>query len=129
MKVVIRTVVTGLALSLATLGASHAQGPADAVRGETLFKQRCALCHSLVVDTTRRLGPSLKAVINRKPGTVPGFNYSPAMKALQTPWSAATLDAYLAAPPKMVPGGFMVLSVPVAKDRADIVAYMGRLTQ
>ena len=49
--------------------------------------------------------------------------------ALTAPWTKATLDTYLAAPPKMVPGGFMVMSVPNAKDRADIVAYMGGLTR
>ena len=75
MKLVARTVLAGLALSLASLGAAQAQapaaaaGPPDAVRGETLFKQRCALCHSLVVDTTKRPGPSLQAVINRNATT------------------------------------------------------------
>jgi cytochrome c len=132
MKMIAGAALAAIALSLACAGLAEAQTPAaapDAVRGETLYKQRCALCHSLVVDTTRRPGPSLKAVIGRKPGTVAGFNYSASMKALTAPWSTATLDAYLAAPGKTVPGGFMVLSVPNARDRADIVAYMAGLTR
>ena len=68
-------------------------------------------------------------VANRKAGTVPGFNYSPAMTSSSVTWTKANLDQYLVAPPKMFPGGFMVMMVPNAKDRADIVAYVSGLTR
>ncbi len=46
------------------------------------------------------------------------------MKASKTVWNAATLDKYLAAPTKMIPGTKMVISVSKPEDRAAIVNYL-----
>jgi len=51
----------------------------DYEKGKKLFKSRCAQCH--VVDTDEaKTGPTLKGLIGRKSGTVPGFDYSAANK-------------------------------------------------
>jgi cytochrome c len=39
-------------------------------------------------------------------------------------WDDQTLDSYLAAPTKVVPGTAMLVAVSGASDRADIIAYL-----
>lgn len=111
------------ALALAGAGSAVAQTAGDPVRGKSVYA-RCAACHDLNTGATR-LGPSLKGVIGRTSGTMPNFNYSQAMKDKALVWNAATLDAYLAAPAKTIPGNRMAFP-PLAnpQDRADLIAFL-----
>ncbi|TNE41420.1 MAG: cytochrome c family protein [Sphingomonadales bacterium] len=105
---------------------AHAAG--DAAKGKTLYS-RCAICHSLDAGKNM-IGPSLSKVMGRKAGTLTGFSYSPAMKKYGKAWNTQTLDTYIAAPMKAVPGTKMVfagLSNP--KDRADLIAYLQSATK
>ena len=53
---------------------------ADPAKGKMVFKKhQCWICHSLKAGQ-KKIGPSLYGVIGRKAGTLPGFNYSSAMK-------------------------------------------------
>ena len=73
------------------------------------------------------MGPSLKGIVGRKSGSFPGFNYSPAMKGKNVTWNPATLDTYLTAPMKFVPGTRMAFAgLPNAQDRADVIAYLNQ---
>lgn len=100
----------------------HAQQPTGAVRGETLFKQRCAMCHA-VSGKGGKLGPDLARVAGRKAGSAP-YAYSPAMKGSKIVWNAATLDKYLTAPAKAVPGTKMIVAVPKPEDRKALIDYL-----
>jgi len=105
-------------------------GPALAVdpvkSGAAEFQQRCAACHSASAsDKGFKAGPNLAGVMGRKAGTFPKFRYSKAMAATGFQWDAGRLDAFLAAPRKVVPGTTMPLSVPDAESRRAIVAYLG----
>lgn len=105
--------------------APAAQTPAagDAAAGKTVFA-RCMACHSVVAGQNK-LGPTLAGVIGRKAGTVPGFNYSPAMKAAAITWTPDKVDAYLTAPRTLVPGNKMIFAgLPKPADRANIIAYL-----
>ena len=94
----------------------------DAAAGKAAYAQ-CAACHS--IDGNNGVGPSLKGVADRKAGTFPGFRYSPAMKSATISWDEKTLDAFLAAPQKIVPGNTMPFpAIPNAKLRADLAAYL-----
>ena len=112
---------------LAALGAAAmAAGPAaDPIRGKAVFA-RCAVCHDLNTGTNR-IGPSLKGVMGRKAGTLPGYTYSAAMKAKGVTWNAATLNAYLTNPVGYVPGNKMPLA-PITNpaDRANLIAYLAQ---
>lgn len=118
----------GLALVIAagtlamTAGIQAQAAPANA--GQALFQQRCQMCH--VVDASDRngVGPSLYRLRGRAAGIQPKFAYSTALKASKVAWSRETLDTFLIAPNKMVPGTKMVITVPDAKQRAAIVAYL-----
>lgn len=111
--------------ALTAAGAAQAAGaPAgDAARGKTVFA-RCAACHDLNTGAIR-LGPSLKGVVGRKAGTFANFSYSAGMKGKGVTWGPDTLDQFLTAPMKYVPGtrmAFPGLSNP--QDRADVIAYL-----
>jgi cytochrome c len=94
---------------------------ADATRGKELYESRCTGCHSLDQD---RIGPRHRGVIGRKAGAVPGFEYSPALRASRLVWSPRTLDAWLTNPERLIPGQRMNYSVPDASDRAAVIAYL-----
>lgn len=108
---------------LATASAGQAQ---DAAAGATLFKQRCAACHSTAPGAKSAVGPNLAGVAGRKAGQG-DFNYSPALRSSGITWDKAKLDSFLAAPKKLVPGTRMVIGVPNAQQRANIVAYLHTL--
>jgi len=112
-----------LLAATAVLAASVATSASAQSAGETLFKQRCAVCHS-IAPAPGKMGPPLKGVVGRKSGTVPGFAYSDAMKKANITWSTATLTSYLQAPAKMVPGTKMLISVPNPEQRAAVVQYL-----
>ena len=111
-----------VAATLPLILAPDAAAQTDAARGETLFKQRCAMCHS-VKGKGGKLGPDLTAVVGRKAGSG-SFTYSPAMKASKVIWKPATLDAYLAAPMKMIPGTRMAIAVSKPDERAALIGYL-----
>jgi cytochrome c len=105
---------------------SAAQAAGDARTGSALFS-RCAICHSNAKGAPNRTGPNLFGVVGRKAGTYPGFSYSAAMHAGFV-WTPAKLTDYLASPQKVVPGNNMPFTgIADAKQRADIVAYLGTL--
>ncbi len=102
------------------LGAGAVAG-ADAARGEQLYN-RCAACHALASD---RVGPRHCGVVGRPAGSVPGFDYSPAMKKSRLQWDAKTLDRFLTKPMSVVPGTSMTYDgVPLQQDRSDLIAYL-----
>jgi len=97
------------------------QGDADA--GRQVFK-KCQACHSLEPGKAI-LGPSLAGVVGRKSGSDPSFSYSPAMKQAGLTWDPPTLDAYLAAPAKVVPGNRMPFpGLKTDHDRQDVIAFL-----
>jgi nitrite reductase (NO-forming) len=95
----------------------------DAGAGRQVFK-KCQACHSLEPGKII-LGPSLSGIIGRKSGAEPNFNYSPAMKQAALTWDAATLDAYLMDPQKIVPGNRMPFpGLKTDQDRKDVIAFL-----
>jgi cytochrome c len=94
------------------------------MRGKLLFLQ-CASCHDITPGASAKIGPSLYGVVGRRAGTLPGFAYSPAMKAQTFVWDEKMLNRWLTKPSDVVPGTAMGFGG-VAKDtdRAAIIAYL-----
>jgi cytochrome c len=108
---------------LATLSLVAASAAPNAVRGEELYN-RCVACHSLARD---RVGPRHCGLFGRLAGTVPGFAYSSAMKDSNIVWDEKTLDRFLAAPLKVIPGTTMTYDgIADPKDRTDLIVYLKR---
>ncbi len=116
------------AAGLLAAGAAPAYAAGDAVHGKALFQERCGLCHQGAADDgDGGQGPDLRGVVGRKAGVDPGFGYSPALKGSKLSWTPETLDTFLTAPSKMVPGTAMPVSTANLKDRADLIAYLATL--
>ena len=113
--------------ALALLGMAAALPAQSAPRpdGATLFRQRCGSCHNMAPGAKAVLAPSLVGVVNRKAAAT-AFNYSPALKASNLTWNRATLDRYIAAPTRTVPGTRMVIAVTDAAQRGAILDYITR---
>lgn len=88
--------------------------------------QQCLSCHS-VEPGQNRIGPSLAGVFGHHAASVPGFNYSPALKGSGITWDRASLDSWITAPMKMVPGTRMVIGVPNPEAREAIIDYLETL--
>jgi cytochrome c len=105
------------------LAAGLASAAGDAARGEAIYS-RCAACHSLARDRT---GPRHCGLFGRRAGSVPGFDYSAAMRRSGIVWDARSLDRFLADPLATVPGTTMgYAGVKDAQERTDLVAYLRR---
>jgi cytochrome c len=119
-----RWAMTLLALAAANL---HAEPSQQMVRqGEQVYA-RCQACHSLDVDRT---GPHHCGLFGRRAGSVPGFDYSEAMKRSDIIWTARTLDRFLANPAAMVPGTEMTYAgVRDPGERAALIAYLQEATR
>lgn len=119
--------IGAVALSLAAAGASYAQEADQVAAGEKVFR-RCAACHKVGPDARNGLGPELNGVIGRAAGSVPGFEYSPAMAQAGQDglvWDEVTLDEYLAAPKRLVPDNAMQFpGLKTEEDRAAVIAYL-----
>ena len=103
--------------------AAYAKMKGDATNGAKVFTQ-CKTCH-VTTAGVNRIGPSLHAVVGRKSGSVPGFNYSAANKNSGIVWTEAELFQYLEAPRATIPGtkmSFAGLKKP--QDRADVIAWL-----
>lgn len=109
-------------LLASTIQPTHADG--DPARGETVLK-RCAVCHA--ATSQNRAGPGLAGLVERPAASVTGYKYSPALTASGVTWKEATLDRFLEAPAKLVPGTRMTIALPKADDRQDVIAYLKTL--
>ncbi len=110
----------------AWLAATPVWAAGDAEHGKAVFSQ-CGICHA-VEPGKPKLGPSMFGVVGRHAASVPGFAYSTAMKAYDVTWTPETLDRYLAAPMKTVPGTRMAFAgLSDEKNRQDVIAYLETL--
>ncbi|HVI89282.1 MAG TPA: c-type cytochrome [Dongiaceae bacterium] len=96
----------------------------DAAAGEKLFV-KCKSCHQVGETAKNAMGPELNGLFGRAAGSVPGFNYSPAMKAAGFTWDDASFAAFLQDPKGKVPGTKMMAGQ--TKDPgqvASLAAYL-----
>ena len=116
-----RLALCGLtALLAATVTTASAEAAGDATRGEALYRD-CQACHSF---DKNQIGPMHRGVFGRMAGSVPGFDYSEALKNAKIVWTEDNLDKWLADPEVLVPGSKMYFSVDKEGDRADLIAFL-----
>ena len=114
-------VTLAAAISAALCGTAWAGGlTGDPARGETLY-EACQDCHSLDKND---VGPRHRGVFGRKAGSLPDYDYSPALKSSNITWNEETLDKWLTDPQAMVPGAKMFFHLDNPRDRADVIAYL-----
>ena len=107
---------------------ADALATASVQRGAELAKQ-CQACHNLQEGQGPKVGPDLYGVVNRKIGSVEGFNYSPALKGKSGTWDFDTLNAWLTKPSAFAPGTAMTFAgLPSEKQRADVIDFLDSLS-
>jgi cytochrome c len=108
--------------SLLTAAPAWAAPPQDDVaRGQALYMNTCGGCHSVETD---RIGPRHRNVVGRAVASVPGYDYSPALKKLGGVWTPARLDQWLSGTQKMAPGSKMYLELDDPAERRMIITYL-----
>lgn len=116
------------AICLGAVAVAQAAGDADIARGDQVFQNKCAICHTAARDAPDSAGPNLFAVVGRAPASRKGFAYSPAMQQLSTAWTVQQLDVYLRDPQAMVTGTFMAFTgVKRDTDRGALISYLNSL--
>jgi cytochrome c len=117
-------------LAVTALLAAPGAFAADAAAGKAVFeKYACGTCHSTTTEPGGPVtGPTLAGVVGRKAATVKEFPmYTEALKKHGVTWDAKNLDEFLANPMAKVPGTMMVMPVPDATERANVIAYLETL--
>jgi len=120
--------VAALAVALRPGAAAHAS---DDEAGEAEVPEAaevCLSCHTIGPEEPLLEGPTLWQVVGRPVASVPGFEYSAALRDHGGRWDRATLDRFLAAPQAFAPGTAMTLGgVRQAADRARVLDFLETL--
>ena len=115
---------TDTATATATPTPTAAATPTTAAATEPAAFAVCKACHS-VEPGKNGIGPSLAGIFGDKAATVPGFEFSDAMKSSGLTWNQATLDRYLTDPRGTVPGTKMAFGgVADAAKRQAIIDWI-----
>lgn len=123
------------ALSGEHLGEVAMSGPADplgAYEGDpgAQVYRACVACHTLNADDGPRAGPTLAGIFGRKIATLPGYDFSPALKKLDIVWTPETLSKLFdIGPAAYTPGTKMPEQRVGAEDRAALVKFLEKVTK
>jgi len=98
-------------------------------RGAQVFRA-CIACHTLTPDEGNRAGPTLHGVFGRRIATLPGYNFSPALKKLDIVWTPETVSRlFEIGPMAYTPGTKMPeQTIGAAEDRNALVKFLEKAT-
>jgi cytochrome c len=101
---------------------------ADPKRGEEAAKV-CQACHTFEKGAPAKIGPNLWGVVGRPRASMPGFDYSSALKSKGGTWTVDDLNQFVAHPQAFVPGTKMTFpGIARPQTRADVIAYLNTLS-
>jgi cytochrome c len=97
--------------------------------GAEVFRA-CVACHTLSPDEGNKAGPTLYGIFGRRIATLPGYNFSPALKKLEIVWTPETLSKlFEVGPEHYTPGTKMPeQTIGSAEDRKALVEFLGKTT-
>jgi cytochrome c len=117
------------------LGEVAMNGPADPLAayegdpGAQVYRA-CVACHTLNADEGPRAGPTLAGIFGRRIATLPGYDFSPALKKLDIVWTPETVSKlFEIGPASYTPGTKMPEQRVGAEDRAALVRFLERVTK
>ena len=99
-------------------------------RGAEVFKA-CVACHALTPDEGNRAGPTLHRIFGRRIATLPGYNFSPALRQMDIVWTKETVAAlFERGPMEYTPGTKMPEQrITSAEDRQALVDFLEKATR
>lgn len=100
---------------------------ADAAEGARRLSA-CTSCHTFTKGGANGQGPNLYDVVGRAKGSVPGFPYSPGMKAAGGTWTYEELFQFIGNPGSVIKDTKMQFRLPRAEFRAAIIAHLRTLS-
>lgn len=125
MRLPAAALLAATALPLLSLLAGAALPPADIKAGEQSYV-KCMGCHS---PDRNRTGPLHCGIVGREAGSVADFEYSSAMQNYGVTWTGESLDRFLEAPLKVLPGTSMgFIGLPDKEERRNLIAWLATLT-
>jgi cytochrome c len=97
--------------------------------GAEVFRA-CVACHTLSPDEGNKAGPTLYGIFGRRIATLPGYNFSPALKKLEIVWTPETLSKlFEVGPEHYTPGTKMPeQTIGSAEDRKALVEFLAKTT-
>jgi cytochrome c len=124
------------AISGEHLGQVNVGGPADPLAayaddpGAQVYRA-CVACHTLSPDEGNRAGPTLAGIFGRKIATLPGYNFSEALKKLDIIWTPETVaKLFEVGPAQYTPGTKMPeQTIGNAEDRQALVRFLEKATK
>jgi cytochrome c len=116
----VRVTVAGTSVAMLSACGSPID-EAAAARGR-IAAETCLTCHSF--DSQHKIGPHLRKVMGRTAGSVPGYEFSEAMRNSNIVWTDKTLQQYLTAPLQMVPGTKMAMAPLTQQQVTDVVEFI-----
>jgi cytochrome c len=93
--------------------------------GAEVFRA-CIACHTLSPDEGNKAGPTLSGIFGRRIATLPGYNFSPALKKLEIIWTPETVSKlFEIGPAHFTPGTKMPEQrIGSAEDRQALVEFL-----
>ena len=98
--------------------------------GARVFRA-CIACHTLKPDQGNRAGPTLHGVFGRRIATLPGYNFSEALRHLDIAWTPETLTKlFELGPAGYTPGTKMPEQrIGAPEDRDELIKFLKRATK
>jgi cytochrome c len=98
--------------------------------GAEIFRA-CVACHTLSSDEGNKAGPTLSGVFGRRIATLPGYNFSAALKKLDIVWTPETVSKlFEIGPAHFTPGTKMPeQTIGSAEDRQALVEFLAKATK
>jgi cytochrome c len=98
--------------------------------GAEVFRA-CVACHTLKPDEGNRAGPTLAGIFGRRIATLPGYNFSPALKNLDIVWTPQTVSKlFEVGPATYTPGTKMPEQrIGATEDREALVKFLEKATK
>ena len=97
--------------------------------GAEVFRA-CIACHTLSPDEVSKAGPTLAGIFGRRIATLPGYNFSPALKKMDIVWTPETVSKlFEVGPAQYTPGTKMPeQTIGSAEDRKALVDFLAKVT-
>jgi cytochrome c len=98
--------------------------------GADVFRA-CVACHTLGAEQANRAGPTLAGIFGRRIATLPGYNFSEALKRLDIVWTPETVSKLFEIGPQAYTPGTKMPEQRIGseQDRSALVQFLERATK